>query len=211
MEEYSVRTGWAKSPADIDKLAPAFVKAQGMVEGAVKDKKNDHFRSKYADLGAVWDACKAGLQANELAVLQLPCKAPPGSIGLVTTLLHSSGQTVSETFYMPLKDATNPQAAGSALTYARRYALAALMGVCPEDDDGNAAAKAVSVKKEPLPTDWVAVDWIAVAEGWKKEFLQHKSKDARKELFMTVRGSNLPEPEKTSLLTEMSGVLKGMK
>ena len=204
-----MRDGWTKRPSDIDKLAPALVKAQGQIEGASKDKKNDHFRSRYADLGAVWDACREALQANDIAVLQLPTQAPAGHIGLLTVLLHSSGQSISEKFFMPLKDASNPQAAGSALTYARRYALSAAIGICPVDVDGNAAA----AKKPNTPTPMAPeqVDVKAQSEMARKLFAGAKTKEGKKVIFVDVRNGPIPEPEKTTLLTEMSNVLKGMK
>jgi hypothetical protein len=210
-EEYSVRTGWTKRPSDIDKLAPALVKAQGMIEGAVKDAKNEFFKgpkgaSKYATLTAVWDAAKPALQANGLAVLQLPCVAPHGHVGLTTVVLHESGQSISEKFYMPLKDASNPQAAGSAITYARRYALSSVLGICPEDDDGNTAAKGGATPKEALRTS--TVDHL---KEWMDAFEKAKSAAEKKEVFMRARGTNLPEPEKTELLTKLSSVIKGMK
>lgn len=209
-EEYSVRSGWVSRPTDIDKLAPALVKAQGMIEGALKEKDNDMFskggkKYKYADLSAVWEACKPALQANGLAVLQLPCKAPPGHIGLLTVVLHESGQSISETFHMPLRDPTNPQAAGSALTYARRYALSAALGVCPEDDDGNSATKVPAsppAQKGPR-TPPAPVDWKAMFESGGPQ--------KKKSVFMELRNSAHPEPEKTQLLTEFSKVLREAK
>lgn len=205
--EYSVRTGWTVRPTDIDKLAPALVKAQGLIEGAIKGKKNDHFRSKYADLGAVWDACKDALQASDLAVIQLPTKAPAGHIGLRTIIVHKSGQSLSETFCMPLKDPTNPQAAGSALTYARRYALSAAIGICPEDDDGNAAAAGPKPARAPAP----APDASAMVAAYKASWASAKELTDKKKVFMEVRNSACPEPEKTQLLTEFGKELKGNK
>lgn len=204
-EEYTAKTGWV-NPASIDKLAPALVKAQGQIEGATKGKKNDHFRSKYADLGAVWDACRDALQANELAVVQLPCEAPGGHVGLITTIVHSSGQTMSARYHMPLKDPTNPQAAGSALTYARRYALSAAIGICPVDDDGNQAASVTGVPKASKPPE---VDNVALADDFRKRFSAAKNAEQQKALFMEARNSPLQEPQKTALLTELSKVLKG--
>lgn len=201
-EEYSVRTGWIRPASDIDKLAPALVKAQGAVEGALKDRQNPAFRSKYADLSAVWEACKPALQANGLAVLQLPTKAPAGHIGLITVILHESGQSISEAFYMPLKDASNPQAAGSALTYARRYALSAALGICPEDDDGNGAAKAAPAPKAQVTPS--SADWGVMFNG-------SKTIEEKKKIFMDLRNSSHAEPEKTELLTVFSKVIKGNK
>lgn len=131
----------------IKSLAAAFVKAQRQVEGARKDSANPYFKSKYADLGSVWDACREALQANGLAVAQFPIASEAG-VGVETVLLHESGEWMGEKLILPFpvgKDGVSKedaQAGGSCITYARRYALAAIMGVCPEDDDGNAAADA---------------------------------------------------------------------
>lgn len=122
----------------INELAAALAKAQGAIKGATKDTKNDFFKSKYADLASVWDACRDQLAANGLSVIQTMDDAERG-ITVVTTLAHSSGQWIRGRLTMrPVKD--DPQGVGSAITYARRYALAAMVGVAPEDDDGNAAS-----------------------------------------------------------------------
>jgi hypothetical protein len=103
---------------------------------------NPHFRSKYADLGAVWEACRDALTANGLSVMQMPVDVADGRVGLTTMLLHESGEFVSSTVSTPLTK-NDAQGVGSALTYLRRYALAAMVGVvADEDDDGNAATAA---------------------------------------------------------------------
>lgn len=188
----------------IDKLAPAVIKAQGLIEGAIKDSNNPHFKSKYADLSSVWAAIKPALQACGLGVLQPLVEAPAGHVGVNTILVHESGQTLSSTSFIPFRDATNPQAAGSAITYARRYALSSLLGVCPEDDDGNTATKgqkpqAAPAKPEPTTLERV----LAIQEAFKKA-----NEARKKELFMQARNSSLPEPEKTELLTAMGKELK---
>lgn len=124
---------------NINELAAAMAKAQGVIEGAAKDKTNPHFRSKYADLGNVWDACRKALTENGLSVIQTPHTDEAGNLHVVTMLTHSSGQWIRDTFTLPPTKA-DPQGYGSALTYMRRYALAAMVGVAPEDDDGNAAS-----------------------------------------------------------------------
>ena len=131
----------------INELATALAKAQSAIQPAIKDAENLGFKnaktgkaSKYADLAAVWEACRAPLSANGLSVVQLPADTEPGRVALTSMLLHASGQYISATFSMrPMQD--TPHGAGSALTYLRRYALAALVGVvADEDDDGNAAS-----------------------------------------------------------------------
>ena len=121
----------------IGKLAEALAKAQGSMEGAKKDSKNPFFKSSYADLESVWTACRRSLCENGLSVVQTTQESERG-VCLVTTLLHSSGEWLRGIY--PISPAKNdPQGVGSALTYARRYALAALVGVCQTDDDGEAA------------------------------------------------------------------------
>jgi len=122
----------------IDKLAEALAAAQGEITGALKDSANPFFKSKYADLASCWDACRSSLSKNGLAVVQAPT-TEAGETYLVTILMHSSGQSVRSSLKVqPAKE--DMQALGSALTYARRYALAAMVGIAQVDDDGNAAS-----------------------------------------------------------------------
>ena len=126
-----------KMSEQINELALALSKAQGQIKGALKDSSNPFFKSKYADLTSVWEACREPLTKNGLAVTQTT--SPSDGVVVVTTLLHQSGQWIQGELYMkPTKD--DPQGVGSCLTYARRYALAAMVGVAPEDDDANAAS-----------------------------------------------------------------------
>lgn len=122
-------------------LATALSKAQGQIEGARKDSANPHFKNKYADLASVWEACRAALTANGLSVIQMPGAMEDGRVTMTTQLCHSSGQYVRETLSIPIGRTVDAQGYGSATTYARRYALAAAVGVAPEDDDGNAASR----------------------------------------------------------------------
>lgn len=120
-----------------DKIIPAFISAEHAVGAVKKTASNPHFKSKYADLEAVMDACSEALAANKLAVWQ--SVSEDGS-RLVTRLYHESGQWLEG--YTPLIVGKNDmQGLGSAYTYARRYGLMAALGIAPEDDDGNAAAK----------------------------------------------------------------------
>lgn len=121
----------------IIELATALAKAQGEIKEAPKDNTNPHFGSRYADLASVWEVIRAPFSKNGLSVLQIPSNLEDGSISLETMLLHSSGQYVSEVLTMQPKD-KSPQAAGSTITYLRRYALMGFGGVAPGDDDGNA-------------------------------------------------------------------------
>jgi uncharacterized protein YukE len=119
-------------------LADALAKAQASVEGATKGKVNPAFKSKYADLASVWEACREALTQNGLSVLQSPGELADGRMEMTTLLMHSSGEWVRGSLTIPLGK-VDAQGYGSATTYARRFALAAFVGVAPSDDDGNAA------------------------------------------------------------------------
>lgn len=122
----------------INELAAALAKAQGEIHGAKKDSLNPHFKSKYADLASVWEACRAPLSKNGLAVVQTMEPRESG-VTLITALMHASGQWVSSELPMSIAANATPQAVGSAITYARRYALSSMVGVAPDEDDGEAA------------------------------------------------------------------------
>ena len=129
-----------KHSESIALLAGALAKAQLQIEPASKNATNPHFRSHYADLASIWDACRGPLNTNGLSIVQFPCDGEVGRTGLCTMLLHSSGEYISEVV-TTRSQKDDPQGLGSALTYLRRYALAAVVGVtATEDDDGNAAS-----------------------------------------------------------------------
>lgn len=125
---------------NLKEFAAALSRVQSEIKPATKDSFNPHFRSKYADLASVWDAVRVALSGNGFAVIQSPEASDAGYVSLETTLLHSSGQWVSSTLKVPLTKA-DAQGVGSAISYMRRYALAALVGVVADDDDGNAASE----------------------------------------------------------------------
>lgn len=124
----------------VTELAAALAKAQGAMTNAALNKINPHFKSKYADLAAVLDAARKPLSENGLAVTQAT-EIRDGALVLVTTLHHTSGEWIASEF--PLPASGRPQEMGSALTYARRYCLTALIcNAADEDDDANAAEAA---------------------------------------------------------------------
>jgi hypothetical protein len=123
----------------IGALAAALSKAQADITGALKDSSNPFFKSKYADLASCWDACRKQLAANNLAVIQtVYVHWESGQTMLATTLVHSSGEWIRSDLPVLAKD-LSPQAQGSGITYARRYALAAIVGLAQIDDDAEAA------------------------------------------------------------------------
>ena len=127
-------------------LAASLAKAQVAFKPALKDAANPFFKSKYVDLAGAIDACRNALSLNGLAVVQT--LEDGDRLRLISTLMHSSGEWISSQYpVVPVKN--DPQGIGSALTYARRYSLMALVGLAAEDDDGNAAsgnAPSVSAK-----------------------------------------------------------------
>jgi ERF superfamily len=154
----------------IAELAAALATAQAAMRGALKDSENPFFRSKYADLASVWEACREPLTANHLAIVQFPRASFEGKpepyewttrsgevrygvrvmtvVSVVTRLVHSSGQWLEDTASTMLSTG-DPQAVGSAITYLRRYALAAVAGVAPEDDDAEAATTTRAAQAVP--------------------------------------------------------------
>jgi len=151
----------------LNELAAALSKAQGQIEGAKKDSANPFFKSKYADLASVWEACRKPLTENGLSIIQCPEESENG-IAIETMLLHSSGQWKSSRYSMPVSK-VDAQAVGSAITYGRRYALSAMVGVAPEDDDGNAAAKAKPEEKvKDLSAPYPETEWVKKATKWRE-------------------------------------------
>lgn len=130
----------------VDKIAPALVAAQRSLRAVQKTAENPHFKSRFAPLEEIMGAAKEALHVQEIAILQSTGEEDAAGFNLVTTLLHTSGQWISGRVRMPLERGT-AQAAGSAITYGRRYGLAALLGiVADEDDDGHAATVTQALK-----------------------------------------------------------------
>ena len=164
-----------KHSESIKELAAALAKAQGELEGAVKDSTNPHFKSRYADLASVVAALKATFPGHGLAYVQTVVTSE-AAVGVETMLLHASGDWIlGEPFYVPVNKA-DAQGFGSALTYCRRYSLAAMGGVAPEDDDGNAATKAAPVASsepaKPLRPSEFSAHCNAIATATTLEGLQ---------------------------------------
>lgn len=195
----------------INELAAALTAAQAKIEGAKKDSRNPHFNSAYADLASVWDACRGALAANKLAVMQTPRTTPPLADGLPytveveTMLMHASGQWMRDTLAVPITK-IDAQGVGSAITYARRYALAAFVGIAPEDDDGNKASEKpqgyAAKDKAPIVAPKGYSAWLdgfqrtadsgkeALNEAWRKtpaEFRAYLTSQDR-DLYETIKG-----------------------
>ena len=129
-----------KQSESIKNLAAAMAAAQGEMGAATKSASNPFFKSKYADLGSVIEAVKPHFAKHGLSYVQFPVTGE-SSVGVTTRLMHSSGEWLEQEYFIPLGK-MDAQAAGSAITYARRYALQSIAGIPAEDDDGNAATQA---------------------------------------------------------------------
>lgn len=123
----------------VNELFTALAKAQGELKPAIKDTKNPFFKSNYADLNSVWEACRSQLSHNGLCVTQSIMMQETGH-ALVTILGHKSGQWIKSIAPIVCSKA-DAQGFGSAVTYQRRYALSAIVGVSTDDDDGERAVQ----------------------------------------------------------------------
>jgi hypothetical protein len=162
----------------IKELAIALTKFSSLVVKIKKTETNPFFKSKYADLSGILDVIKEPLIECELSIVQFP----KGKYGLETMIMHSSGEWMSGEYEMkPTKE--DPQNAGSVITYQRRYALGAILGLnIDKDDDGNAGSEPVKepVKKQitkealtPIHPAWQKViDYLKTPEGAMTEVLK---------------------------------------
>ena len=132
----------------IQTISKALLKAQIEVDRVTKNAKNPHFKSTYADISAVIDSIKPALNSSGITFLQLPCPSINGEVRLTTRLLHESGEWIDSTITVPISK-NDAQGYGSGITYARRYSLAAIMGLPQEDDDGNGASAGNKPAKKP--------------------------------------------------------------
>ena len=126
----------------IGELAKALTAAQVELTPAKKDSVNPHFRSKYADLASCWDAVRAPLAKHGLSISQL-VGGDGDTVRLTTLLMHTSGEFIGSDAVLRLTK-HDPASAGSTLTYLRRYALSAIVGLSTEDDDGASAMPTAS-------------------------------------------------------------------
>lgn len=134
----------------IKELAKALCQVQKVLKGAHADSTNPFYESKYADLQAIWDAIREPLTANQLAITQTTGYADNGGPVVVTTLMHSSGEWINGEFPIIAKE-QSAQAIGSGVSYARRYALAAIVGVYQTDDDAEKSQGRGSPASSSLP------------------------------------------------------------
>lgn len=143
---------FSMSPA-IDQLATALAKAQESINDPSKNKMNTFYKDSpaykgYADLESVLSTVRETLSKNNLAVTQAAAfNTENRHVSVTTVLMHTSGQWILSTLELPVAKERDCQSIGSAISYARRYSLTALIGVAQADDDGNDA----SGKQSPPP------------------------------------------------------------
>ena len=188
----------------INEISAALAKAQGQIENAIKDSSNPFFKSKYADLTSVWAACRKQLSENGVSVIQSPEESSHG-ISVVTMLCHSSGQWIRSKYSMPCDSSKlTPQVIGSAITYARRYALSAMVGIAPhDDDDGNEASKKPTnnvEKLKPFLTPDNKSEWERAVNSFKKNgnlktVLDQRqvSKEHQEQIINEAKSEDIPQ------------------
>lgn len=181
----------------IGALAAALAAAQGTFEAASKDRNNPFFGSRYATLSSVWDAGRAGLSKNGLAVIQQVARAG-AEVSVRTVLAHSSGEWMASVITLPVlpmqkKDGSEmkitAQSYGSAITYGRRYGLAAIVGIAPDDDDdGNQASS-----RDHAPTNGSSPGAAAAHAEATKAARARDAKAKKPEGQQTTAGPKLVE------------------
>lgn len=124
-----------KTSEQLTNISKALVESHKKISHAIKDAKNPHFKNDYATLESVIDASKSSLLENGIIVIQ-----SIGNSSLTTRLQHVSGEFIESEIEL-LVDKNNMQGLGSAITYARRYSLAAMLNISQADDDGNKASE----------------------------------------------------------------------
>ena len=152
-----------KTSESITSISKALVAFGQSMPKVPKDKVNPHFKSKYASLSIMIEKATPILAANKLVIVQ-----QIDGDALTTTLLHESGEYITATATMPCSNPTNPQAMGSAITYARRYAYGSILSLdIDDDDDANAATVAPKQVTQPKPQPKVVpkAERIIVSEG----------------------------------------------
>ena len=132
----------------IANLAKALSIVQGNLTYASKDSANPFFKSKYADLESVWDSCRNLLADNGLSVIQMPGNYFEGRMWLITRLCHASGEWIEQEMSIPVAK-QDAHGCLAAITYMRRGALAAFLGIVQADDDGNTASNKVAEPFKP--------------------------------------------------------------
>jgi hypothetical protein len=142
-----------KTSKTITKIMPALLKAQIEIGSAKKDAVNPFFKSSYSTLGEVMEVCKEPLNKNGIIVLQPSGITKNGGEYIETILIHESGEFLTSRIKLTPAKENDPQAQGSAVSYAKRYALQAMLFIPSEDDDGEKAMARKPVETKQVKTE----------------------------------------------------------
>jgi len=194
---------------DIKELAIALNKVQAVLEGAKKDSVNPFYKSKYADLESVWEAARPLLATNGLSVTQTLGYVLSGNgemmTTLITTLLHESGQYISGEMPLLLKT-PDPQGQGSAISYARRYGLAAILGIYQTDDDAEVAHN----RHAPAKSNFVSVAEFEAFKTFASNLGINKEKlwDIIQAKYPSIRSANFFNTFTHNMMSEIMYIIQ---
>lgn len=182
-----------RTSESIAALAAALVEAQGEMPNPPKETKGQVGSQVrfYADLPTLVETVKPILAKNGLAYVQLPCDTHPGAVGVTTRIMHKSGEWMEDTVSMPAGN-NGAQGVGSAITYARRYSLMAVLGLAPEDDDGAGASqpaprpRAATSKPAPPKQEQTDPNAITSAQVTKLQVLANEKGFAERQARLTM-------------------------
>ena len=174
-------------------ICKALAQFHSLVGKISKDAKNPYFKSNYASLPHILTEIQEPLEKSGLVISQFP-----DGDGLTTILLHSeSGEYLQATYTMPVAKANDPQALGSAISYARRYAVSSILSLKIDDDDAEGAMKQVRNQQPEDNRQWLnkgelldkAMDFMR--KGGKMEEIERKyriSKEIKQSLLDVAKG-----------------------
>lgn len=185
-----------KTSENITNIATALAKAQAEINPAVFDASNPHFRSRYATLASVMQACRSALSKNQIAVVQGSTVSEKNVI-VNTMLIHASGDFISDDLAIPIAQNT-AQAIGSALTYGRRYGLSALVGIVSDEDDDDGE----SAMPKPNANEFAGEVKFAPQKGTSKEEPTAKTPNAQ-ETKATKESKSKRASNRISLIREI--------
>lgn len=193
----------AMQSEQIGELAKALAAVQQELSPAPKNAKNPGLGNKYADLQSCISTLQAVLPKNGLAFTQTILPAGENMVSVATMLMHTSGQWVRGICTLPTignRGVNAAQAAGSAITYARRYGLSAIVGLATDDDDdGNAAAPAKEQRRQAQAAQ------KAVREEARANNPEHPSKEQLAAMFAALRSIGITEKE--ACMTEVQAII----
>ena len=185
-----------KTSEHLTELFAALAKAQGQIVNAEKNRTNTYFKSNYADLASCWDACRKPLSDNGLCLIQMPRITDQGWT-LETMLAHESGQWLSDEMTMPVSK-QDAQGYGISITYLRRYALCAVLGIAAEDEDGDDSSGSSSSTKKQETTKKKDEDKLPAYDqslfeknfpGWEKVIKEGKKTPAGMVALVSTKGT----------------------